>query len=135
MKLLYIIALALPFLPTQGQPASQQVPASVSDVPQVCEIHHERLQHGRVRVDYGRFNFDPDWLAGYAPKTLFPNARQFITGGCKTGSDYRDDGSCVRRDGPKYQDVLYCQKCRDAGKAWLKAKGVAKPYFRMGLFF
>jgi hypothetical protein len=91
------------------------------------------LKPDKVRVESGYFNFDGDWFA--ASDSLFPNAKQFFTGACKTQRDIRGDGNCARRAGVKYEEVFYCPKCREAEKEWLKAKGVKKPYFRTGILF
>jgi len=118
-----------------GQNSSSSVARSVKDQAAVCKVHGDVLKTEKVRIEYGLFNFNQDWLLGTGRTKLFPNANQFITEVCKTDKDIRDDGSCVRRAGPKYREVLYCQKCRDAEKEWLKARGMKRPYYRTGIPF
>jgi hypothetical protein len=107
--------------------------ASSEGAPRVCEVHGEALKPQKVRIEYGYFDFNQDWLLGEEPAQLFPNAKQFLTGPCKSTKEVKEDGSCVRRTGPKYEEVFYCQKCRDAEDEWLKAKGMKKPYLRTGI--
>jgi hypothetical protein len=135
MKKFYLIALSLFLSLLSHNVFSPGVTASSEYETKVCEVHGVILKPDKVRVEYGHFNFNQDWLLGEEPSRLFPNAKQFLTGACKTEKDIREDGSCVRRAGPKYEEVLYCQKCRDAEKEWLKAKGMKKPYIRIGIPF
>jgi hypothetical protein len=134
MKKLYFLALLMIVL-LAGQNSSSSLALSVKAQPAVCKVHGDVLKPEKVRIEYGLFNFNQDWLLGTEREKLFPNANQFITEACKTEKDIRDDGSCARRAGPKYQQVLYCQKCRDAEKEWLKARGMKKPYYRTGIPF
>src|SRR5215213_9983419 len=135
MKKFYPIALSLYRLLVSNNALPLAVTASGADRSKVCEVHGEILKRDKVRIEYGHFNFNQDWFLGEVPSKLFPNAKQFVTGACKTEKDIREDGSCVKRAGPKYEEVLYCQKCRDAEKEWLKAKGMKKPYVKMGIPF
>jgi hypothetical protein len=134
MKKLYVGALLLIFL-LAGQNSSSRVSPSRIDQPAVCKVHGDVLRRQKVRTEYGLFNFNQDWLLGTERPKLFPNANQFITEACKTHKDIRDDGSCASRPGPKYREVLYCQKCRAAENEWLRARGIKKPYYRTGIPF
>lgn len=70
-----------------------------------CKIHGEPLITGTVQIQYGLVRLSPEFCE--AQKTLFPNARSFILGGC------------VLRE-QKTRPVSYCQKCREAEATWLK---------------
>ncbi len=78
---------------------SPQRTASSESSPKLCQVHGEVLKPQKVRIEYGYFDFNQDWLLGEEPAKLFPNAKQFLTGACKSTRDVKEDGSCVRRAG------------------------------------
>jgi hypothetical protein len=95
-----------------------------------CEVHGESLKQARVKIIYGHFDLDSEWLEN----TSFPHSNQYILRGCAQISDIRADGSCEKKSGAKYEDVYYCEKCREAENAWLRAKGKKyKPFVRLGI--
>ena len=103
-----------------------------SEQSKVCEIHGEILKPERVKVIYGYFDIDGRWLEN----TDFPHSNQYILKGCAEVKYIRPDGSCEKKSGAKYEDVFYCEKCRETENAWLKAKGKKyKPFVRIGILY
>jgi hypothetical protein len=133
MKKIYLLILPL-LLAVLCEGALSQKTASGDVKPKVCQVHGMGLKSEKVRITYGFFNYNGDWLLSEDKEKLFPNANQYLTGACKTTKDIKEDGSCERRSGPKYQEVMYCPLCRAAENAWLKEHG-GKPYYRMGIPF
>ena len=74
--------------------------------PKVCKVHKEALAKGQVPIAYGLPVGDTPEYARIR-KALFPNAREYVLGGCVIGKR-------------KYAEVSYCQKCRDAKREWEK---------------
>ncbi len=75
-----------------------------------CTVHDEWMKLGKVKVLHG-LPLPP--AEGYleAKSKEFPNSSESITGGC------------IMSGGPEEQEVLYCESCRTARKAWfLKQK-------------
>jgi hypothetical protein len=73
---------------------------------QTCEIHGLELRPATAGVSYGLpFRDDPYFEAR---RTLFPNSKMTVLGGCVIGSmDYE-------------AEVLVCSKCREIEEQWLE---------------
>lgn len=74
------------------------------DTGKVCQLHHEMLRVDSVIIYYGLTRLDPSWEQ--TAKTLFPNSRTHILGGCIPESRHL------------FECVLYCPRCREAEKLW-----------------
>jgi hypothetical protein len=90
----------------------QPPPDTVSYIPKElaagksrCEIHSEVLQNDKVKIAYGLVAFQGGYLE--AQESLFSNSNMVVYGGC-----------VIDEYSPKYAEVLYCQKCRQAEEEW-----------------
>lgn len=70
-----------------------------------CKVHGTALKNGTVPIRYG---FPAGPPVGYfeAERSLFPNAKSFMIGGCLVGNNKSS------------QRVRYCPECREAESAW-----------------
>jgi hypothetical protein len=98
-------------------PVLSLVPSDWEEETSSCEIHHEVLIKDKVRIGYGLMSFSYDYKTYLetAPK-LFPHANSYYLGGC-----------VIEQYSPEYAEILYCRKCRDAEKVWLKENGKEAP--------
>ena len=76
----------------------------------VCNLHHVRMQKKRVPVHYGLLVFDdPYYLAELC---YFPNAREYVNGGCEIPSlDFQKERSWR----------FVCPECKRAQRKWALA--------------
>jgi hypothetical protein len=74
----------------------------------VCQVHHVPLQDDTVHIAYGLLCFPPGYWD--AEKSLFPNARPWVGGGC---SVLEPDRAYVR----------FCPECRQAREQWMAEHG------------
>jgi TonB family protein len=89
-----------------------------------CEIHRVPLVKDRVEINYGLVEFRSGYLN--AEKKFFPNAHSKAFGGCVLEAQTYCDGTTVQTS-PRFQEVLYCPKCRRAEMQWSK-KNSNKPF-------
>ncbi|HJP95845.1 MAG TPA: energy transducer TonB [Candidatus Saccharimonadales bacterium] len=70
-----------------------------------CQVHRTALEIDKVKIVYGLVGFK----AGYseAARQLFPHSNKVYYGGC-----------VLTDDSPKYAEVLYCRRCREAEAKW-----------------
>jgi len=73
-----------------------------------CEVHQEILKKDQVEIRYGRIALENDYIR--ARQELFPHSNIVAYGGCRK-----------TETSPKFTQVLFCQKCRDAEKVWTEA--------------
>lgn len=85
-------------------------PLSVQEKSQIqkCRVHQEWMKIEEVKVVYGDFFVDPEFLK--AKNTLFPNSQFVYWGGGLGGSAEK-------------ANVLYCESCREAEKKWYEGQG------------
>ncbi len=77
-----------------------------------CELHGTKLEWKSVPIRYGYPGYDESWAV---EKDLFPNAFQYLLGGCvvKVGPD----GKVLNEERER---VLICRDCRAAKAEWLR---------------
>ena len=76
----------------------------------ICNIHHLKMQKERVPVHYGLLVFeDPYYLAQLC---YFPNAREYVNGGCVLPSTDVDKERRSR---------FVCPECKQARRKWALA--------------
>jgi hypothetical protein len=80
-----------------------------------CKVHKTVLQGQRLEIIYGLVRFKEGYYE--AEKKLFPNSHLSVLGGCVIETRVDANGKEVMVS-PKYADVLYCPKCREAEKRW-----------------
>ena len=74
----------------------------------ICNIHHLRMQKKRVPVAFGLSVFDLDGQYSSAELTYFPNAQEYVEGGC-----------CVEPEVQKEAHYRYvCPECKHAQRQW-----------------
>lgn len=76
-----------------------------------CPVHNVLLKRDRLRVSYGLFEIDGDYLD--ARDVRFPFAETEVLGGCTIGDK-------------KHVDVSYCPECRREEKVWAKSHRSSK---------
>ena len=72
-----------------------------------CEVHGVALERDKVKIVYGLIEFKAGYIE--AKRRLFPNSNTVYFGGC-----------VITDDSPKYAEVLYCRRCREAETEWGK---------------
>ena len=100
-----------------GKPSDtiSNIPANSEE--QRCSLHGNLLLRDKVEIVYGLVGF----REGYekARTELFPNANSQAFGGCVVETEVSCDGTRIQIS-PKYEEVLYCPKCRRAEEKWDK---------------
>jgi len=86
-------------------PVLPPLPANVAARIRLCELHHEWMKLGTVKIAYGLIEGNEAF--SQAQKRLFPNSHSFTLGGC-----------VVSPESPKENTVLYCESCRKAEADW-----------------
>jgi hypothetical protein len=82
--------------------------APPADKTKICPVHHVPLKRQRLGIGYGLVTDncgDMDRL--WAAVKYFPYANRVIYGGCD-----------IETNSPRYEEVLYCPKCREVEKTW-----------------
>jgi hypothetical protein len=75
----------------------------------ICNIHHIRMQKKRVPISFGLFVLDDPYYS--AELVYFPNARDYVNGGCEVDP--------VRQKEPHFRYV--CSECKRAQRQWASA--------------
>ena len=74
----------------------------------MCPVHHVPLKKEKLKIAYGLIPDEPcNADRRKAAKQHFPLANSVVEGGC-----------VILPDSPKYEEVLYCPKCREVEKTW-----------------
>ncbi len=80
----------------------------LEDIDQYCPVHKIELIQGQVPILYGLIRYSD--LFREQQSKYFPKSKFLVFGGCVTGEEY-------------FHNVKYCQKCREAHRAWAKESG------------
>jgi hypothetical protein len=101
----YIFLLPLLAMLISSIPATE---VSAISKPKMCPVHHIPLKKEKLEISYGLV-IDPCHTAdrAKAQEKYFPYANLAVYGGC-----------VVTPDSPKYQEVLYCSRCRAVANTW-----------------
>lgn len=78
----------------------------------VCSVHHLPLKKDQVKIRYGLLYIPAGRYE--AREKSFPNANSYVSGGCIVQEE-------------KSEEVVYCDKCREAERIWDEAHPIPKP--------
>lgn len=74
----------------------------------MCPVHQVPLKKEKLKIAYGLIPDEPCNVdRRKAAKQYFPLANSVVEGGC-----------VILPNSPKYEEVLYCPKCREVEKTW-----------------
>ncbi len=73
----------------------------------ICNVHHIAMEKKRVPIAWGLFDYDPAYSS--AEIRHFPNAREYIMGGCEVDEKRADERV----------SIYVCPVCQRAKADWL----------------